>query len=81
MNGTPYFEKVVLVHPARTYLRRDLCEGVVRDAEKTEPQADGRIRHWAWVAEDGHYWRVVTLADGETLHNAFRDRRYKGARR
>ena len=79
MNGTPYFENMVLVHPGRTYLRRELCEGVVRDAETTEVQADGRIRHWAWVAEeDGDYWRVVALADGETLHNAFRDCRYKG---
>jgi hypothetical protein len=38
-------------------------------------QADGRIRRWAQIAEhDGRYLRVVLLADGETVHNAFFDR-------
>ena len=25
----------------------------------------------------GKYWRVITLEDGETIHNAFRDRSVK----
>ena len=38
-------------------------------------QADGRIRRWAQIPErDGRYLRVVLLADGETIHNAFFDR-------
>ena len=40
-------------------------------------QADDRIRRWAKVNEmEGRYLRVVLLADGETVHNAFFDRRY-----
>jgi hypothetical protein len=40
-------------------------------------QADGRIRRWALVAEaENRYLRVVLLADGETVHNAFFDRRF-----
>ncbi len=38
-------------------------------------QADGRIRRWASITErEGRYCRVVLLADGETVHNAFFDR-------
>ena len=40
-------------------------------------QEDGRIRRWARVSEmEGRYLRVVLLPDGETVHNAFFDRRY-----
>ena len=40
-------------------------------------QADGRIRRWASIAEyEGRWLRVVLLADGETVHNAFFDRRF-----
>ena len=38
-------------------------------------QADGRIRRWVQIPEMGNrYLRVVLLADGETIHNAFFDR-------
>ena len=38
-------------------------------------QADGRIRRWVQIPEmDNRYLRVVLLADGETIHNAFFDR-------
>jgi len=41
-------------------------------------QADGRIRRWARIAAMGNrYLRVVLLADGETVHNAFFDRRFR----
>ena len=40
-------------------------------------QEDGRVRYWIHVAELGRWLRVVTLADGITLHNAFPDRRFK----
>jgi len=40
-------------------------------------QADGRIRRWASIPEmEGRYLRVVLLADGETVHNAFFDRSF-----
>ncbi len=40
-------------------------------------QADGRIRRWTQVPEmQGRFLRVVLLADGETVHNAFFDRSF-----
>lgn len=40
-------------------------------------QTDGRIRRWCRVPEHGdRYVRVVLLADGETIHNAFFDRSF-----
>ncbi|GJQ22155.1 MAG: hypothetical protein HBSIN02_25100 [Bacteroidia bacterium] len=36
-----------------------------------------RIRYWGYVEELGKYLRVVTLEDGETVHNAFPDRDFK----
>jgi hypothetical protein len=40
-------------------------------------QADGRIRRWARIPEmDNRYLRVILLPDGETVHNAFFDRRF-----
>ncbi|MGH9777530.1 MAG: hypothetical protein ACRD5I_03890 [Candidatus Acidiferrales bacterium] len=41
-------------------------------------QEDGRIRFWGAVPELGErVLRVVTLEDGETVHNAFPDRDFK----
>ena len=41
-------------------------------------QKDGRIRRWAKIFElEDRYLRVVLLSDGETVHNAFLDRRFK----
>lgn len=41
-------------------------------------QDDGRIRRWIQVPEMGsRYLRVVLLPDGETVHNAFFDRRFE----
>ena len=44
-------------------------------------QADGRIRWWGRVIDPRNGQqrvpRVVTLDDGETLHNAFFDRGYR----
>lgn len=47
---------------------------------KREVQSDGRIRSWIEVEEAGgaktRFLRVVTLEDGETVHNAFFDRNF-----
>ena len=55
-------------------------EWILRAMEFPEGEAiqeDGRIRRWARVSEmEGRYLRVVLLPDGETVHNAFFDRRY-----
>ena len=44
---------------------------------RREIQSNGRIRHWHRVAATGRWLRVVTEADGETVHNAFWDRRFR----
>jgi hypothetical protein len=49
-------------------IRRTLAQPIRR-----ERQADGRIRYWAYVPRLRTYIRVVTLADGETVHNVFKD--------
>jgi hypothetical protein len=54
-------------------------ESVLSNPLKTEPQDDGRIRVWGKISEaDGKILRVVLLEDGETVHNAFFDRNFKG---
>jgi hypothetical protein len=51
---------------------------VVRAPEAESIQEDGRIRRWGGIAEaEGRHSRVVLLPDGETVHNAFFDRRFK----
>ena len=53
-------------------------ERAVRQPVAEQLQADGRFRRWALISEAGdRYLRVVVLPDGETVHNAFFDRRFK----
>ncbi len=48
---------------------------MIQNPEREQIQSDGRIRRWAKIAEnDSRVLRVVLLADGETVHNAFFDR-------
>lgn len=75
MKATPYFRRRVLQQ--RPYIRVEWCEQAVREPAYQEKQPDGRIRHWLYVEELGKYLRVITLADGETLHNAFPDRNFR----
>jgi len=72
MKQTEYFKHRVLQE--RPYIRLAWCERAVREPEATEVQADGRVRYWRFVPELNKHIRVVTLEDGETLHNAFPDR-------
>jgi len=77
MKTTRYFEEQVL--RKRPYLRREWCERALRDPLRREVQPDGRVRYWIFVEEMGKYLRVVTLADGKTVHNAFPDRDFQEA--
>jgi hypothetical protein len=76
VSTTRYFDEQVL--RKRPYLTVELCRGVLADPLRREMQPDGRIRHWGRVTlpEEGEarILRVVTLEDGETIHNAFLDR-------
>jgi hypothetical protein len=76
MKTTLYFE-ALRSRPDRAAIRDEWIERAIRSPVKEVIQADGRIRRWALVAEAGNrYLRVVLLADGETVHNAFFDRRF-----
>ena len=78
MKTTRYFEEQVL--RKRPYIMQEWCERIVKAPLRKETQADGRIRHWGIVPElQGKVLRVVTLEDGETIHNAFPDRNFRVA--
>lgn len=76
MKTTRYFEEQVM--RKRPYLQREWIEKVLNEPHCKETQADGRVRYWAYIAEIDKYLRVVTLEDGNTVHNAFPDRNYLG---
>lgn len=75
MKTTHYFTTSVMAR--RPYLKQEWLEYVLNNPIHTEIQANGRIRRWALISELGKYLRVVTEPDGETVHNAFLDRRFK----
>lgn len=76
MKVTPYFREQVL--RKRPYIKIEWCKRVIAAHIRRETQPDGRIRYWGQVAElGGRVLRVVTLEDGQTIHNAFPDRDFK----
>jgi hypothetical protein len=75
-----YFEHV-RNRPDRAIIRDEWVNKAVQSPVKTEVQADGRIRKWAWIPEAGRYLRVILLEDGETVHNAFFDRSFREGRK
>ena len=79
MATTRYFiEQVIRKRP---YLTLDLCRSVIAAPLRREVQVDGRIRFWGRVVlpdqPQERILRVITLEDGETLHNAFLDRGFR----
>ena len=80
MKTTRYFEEQV--RRKRPYIELYWGADVVAAPLRREVQRDGRIRHWGRVTWRGQAssWmlRVVTLDDGETIHNAFFDRGFRG---
>ncbi len=75
MKTTTYFATSVLAR--RPYLREEWIEYVLKNPLRTEVQVNGRVRRWAFITALGKYLRVVTEADGETVHNAFLDRGFR----
>ena len=75
MQTTDYFRNDVMVK--RPYIKPEWLELALSNPVRREIQSDdGRIRHWVWIDELSRYFRVVTLEDGTTVHNAFPDRRF-----
>lgn len=63
--------------PDRAIIQEAWIQRVIEAPEGSHVQEDGRIRLWGRIGEmDGRFLRVVLLSDGETVHNAFFDRRY-----
>jgi hypothetical protein len=79
MKSTRYFSEQVL--RKRPYIKESMCEAVIASPLERIVQPDGRLRYWGPVIDirDGieRMLRVVTLEDGETLHNAFFGRNFR----
>lgn len=76
LKTTAYFE-AIRTRPDRAAIRDEWIMRVIRSPLREDVQADGRIRRWAQVPEmRDRFLRVVLLPDGETVHNAFFDRRF-----
>jgi hypothetical protein len=63
--------------PDRAKILDAWIELALRRPDAELVQSDGRVRRWVFVQEEQRYLRVVLLADRETVHNAFFDRRFK----
>ncbi|MBI5436091.1 MAG: hypothetical protein HY937_03130 [Nitrosomonadales bacterium] len=76
MKFTQYFQ-MMYSRPDRAGIQLEWIQRVIDHPSKQVIQADGRIRRWAAIPEaEGRFLRVILLADGETIHNAFFDRRF-----
>ena len=79
LKTTRYFEEQVL--RKRPYIQRNWCSFVLAAPIRRKVQADGRIRLWGRIVLPGEtrarFLRIVTLEDGETIHNAFFDRNFR----
>ena len=79
MTTTRYFTEQVL--RKRPYITIELCHSVVANPIRCIVQDDGRVRYWGYVVLQNdtkrRTLRVVTLEDGQILHNAFIDRNFR----
>ncbi|HEX6384631.1 MAG TPA: hypothetical protein VF177_08180 [Anaerolineae bacterium] len=74
---TEYFKHIRL-RPDRAAIRDEWIQYTITYPVHEEIQSDGRIRRWARITDaNNRYLRVILLEDGETVHNAFFDRRFK----
>lgn len=79
MQSTRYFREQV--RRKRPYLEESWILATLEDPEAVRVQANDRIQFWRYIPALGRYLRVVTLADGLTVHNAFPDRGFRGSQR
>jgi len=76
MKTTRYFQ-YTRNRPDRAAIKEEWIRYTMEHPVKTEVQPDGRIRKWAKIQAANKYLRVILLADGETVHNAFFDRSFR----
>ena len=73
---TAYFENEVL--RKRPFIKKEWCIQIVENPILIEEQDGNRFRFWGEIEEfDNKIFRVVTLLDKKTIHNAFPDRSFK----
>jgi ribosomal protein L1 len=76
MKTTAYFD-AVRQRTDRRFIQELWIERDIQAPLRETRQADGRIRRWVCIPEmENRYLRVILLADGQTVHNAFFDRRF-----
>lgn len=74
---TAYFRHVRR-RPDRVIIDDEWIDRTIREPEWEEIQHDGRMRRWKRIPEAaGRAIRVILLADGLTIHNAFFDRDFQ----
>lgn len=76
MKTTAYF-RYTRRRPDRARILDAWIELAIKSPAAEKIQKDGRIRRWVYIPEEQRYLRVVLLGDGETVHNAFFDRRFQ----
>ncbi|MBU1153981.1 hypothetical protein KKB84_08505 [bacterium] len=77
MKFTQYFLHIQQ-RPDRAKIEIEWIKETINNPTYMEVQVDGRIRKWKKINEEGKFLRVILLPDGETVHNAFFDRGFKG---
>ncbi|MDE2892367.1 MAG: hypothetical protein OXN86_07710 [Chloroflexota bacterium] len=78
MKTTDHFWQQRVVYPDRVRIPFDRIQAIVAEPLREEVESSGRIRRWGIAPEvGGRIVRVVLLADGETVHTAFVDGRFR----
>jgi len=77
MKFTQYF-LYIRKRPDRAIIKNEWIKDTIDNPSHTEVQSDGRIRKWKKIPQEGKFLRVILLPDGQTVHNAFFDRSFKG---
>lgn len=76
MKFTQYF-LYTRKRPDRSCIQDEWILNAIDNPIRVEIQKDERIRKWIYVKEVNKYLRVILLADGVTVHNAFFDRNFQ----
>ena len=76
MKFTQYF-LYTRKRPDRVGIKNEWLQLAIDRPIRTEVQSDGRIRKWVKIPNEEKHLRIILLPDGETIHNAFFDRRFK----
>jgi hypothetical protein len=74
---TLYYEFRASVRSDRRDIEPGYVQRVIDQPTRRDIQADGRFRLWGYVVERQRWLRVIVEPDGETVHNAFWDRKFR----